>query len=800
MQKTRNNISRQRTVWAAFRGIGFLLITSILLMLSACTGMKYVPDNEVLYTGADLKLVSSRRIKAKKRAKELMDQNVSPKPNGSIFGMRPGLWFYYVAGDPKKKGFRSFIKNKLGKPPVYMRDVDPERITNLLKGHLINNGFFQVRVESKTQIKNKKGRVTYTAYLHRPYRLRKIDYPENDTLFANIDSIRNESYLKVNQRYNLERMQAEQERIEESLENYGYFFFDDRHLLFEADSTVGEKQVDLTLTLEKGVPRKATRIYRLGTVTIFPDYTLSKDSLIRATDTLKIDGYNYIDRQKNYKPHIITKVVNLKEGNIYRRTDREYTLQHLMGLGSFKFVDIKFRESRQDSTRLNTSIYLTPHLKKSIRADLQATSKSNNFVGPGLSVKFTNRNFLRGSERFDVTVSTGYEVQISRKIPEPLNAFEFGIESGLSVPRIISTVDIHYPSRKFLPTTDMKLGFRLQQRIGFFRLNSFNLSYGYTWRENTLKSHELYPVDINYMKLGKTSDDFKTTILTNPFLARSLEDQFIMGARYSFTLNTQVNEQRLEKYKEQRYERSNFYFNAKLESAGNLVHLLRGGQFKANIEQDSTNKIFGSAYAQFIRGEGDFRYYLRFDEKNMLASRLVVGTGYAYGNSVTMPYIRQFSTGGSNSVRAFPARSIGPGTYDVRTDDRPGNENGRLFLDQRGDLKLELSTEFRFDITKVLKGAAFMDAGNIWLWDVDVNRPGSQFNRETFLKELAIGTGAGIRFDFNFFILRLDLAFPVRKALPESQGMAWVLDEIDFGSSSWRSDNLILNIAIGYPF
>jgi outer membrane protein assembly factor BamA len=769
-------------------------------MLSACTGMKYVPDNEVLYTGADLKLVTARRIKAKKRAKELMDQNVSPKPNGSIFGMRPGLWFYYVAGNPKKKGFRSFIKNKLGKPPVYMKDVDPERTANLIKGHLINNGFFQVRVESKTQIKNKKGRVTYTAYLHRPYRLRKIDYPKNDTLFANIDSIRNESYLKVSQRYNLERMQAEQERIEESLENYGYFFFDDRHLLFEADSTVGEKQVDLTLTLEKGVPRKATRIYRLGTVTIFPDYTLSKDSLIRATDTLKIDGYNYIDRQKNYRPHIITKVINLKEGNIYRRTDREYTLQHLMGLGSFKFVDIKFREDRNDSTRLNTSIYLTPHLKKSIRADLQATSKSNNFVGPGLSVKFTNRNFLRGSERFDVTVSTGYEVQISRKIPEPLNAFEFGIESGLSVPRIVSPVDIHYPSRKFLPTTDMKLGFRLQQRIGFFRLNSFNLSYGYTWRENTLKSHELYPVDINYMKLGKTSDDFKTTILNNPFLARSLEDQFIMGARYSFTLNTQVNEQRLEKYKEQRYERSNFYFNAKLESAGNLVHLLRGGQFKANIEQDSTNKIFGSAYAQFIRGEGDFRYYLRFDEKNMLASRVVVGTGYAYGNSVTMPYIRQFSTGGSNSVRAFPARSIGPGKYDVRTDDRPGNENGRLFLDQRGDLKLELSTEFRFDITKVLKGAAFMDAGNIWLWNVDVNRPGSQFNRETFWKELAIGTGAGIRFDFNFFILRLDLAFPVRRALPENQGMAWVWDKIDIGSSSWRSDNLILNIAIGYPF
>jgi outer membrane protein insertion porin family len=799
MKKARSNIFPSAAFSAVCKNTLNCFLATILLMFSACTAMKYVPDNEVLYTGADLKLVPTGKIRAKKRVKELMDQNVSPKPNGSILGMRPGLWFYYVAGDPKKKGFRSFIKNKLGHPPVYMRDVDPERTTNLIKGHLINNGFFQARVEFKSQIEKKKGRMIYTAYVHRPYRLRKIDYPENDTLFANIDSIRNESYLKVRQRYNLERMQAEQERIEESLENYGYFFFDDRHLLFEADSTVGEKQVDLTLTLEKGVPPKATRIYHLGAISIFPDYTLTDDSLIRATDTLKIDGYNYIDRQKNYRPKIITKVINLKEGNTYRRIDREYTLQHLMSLGSFKFVDIKFREDRRDSTRLNTSIYLTPHLKKSIRADLQATSKSNNFVGPGLSIKFTNRNFLGGSERFDITASTGYEVQISRKIPEPLNAFEFGIESGLSVPRFIAPVDIHYPSRKFLPTTDFKLGFRLQQRIGYFRLNSFTLNYGYTWRENTLKTHELFPVDVNYMKLGKTSEDFNTMITNNPFLARSLEDQFIMGARYSYTLNTQVNEQRQEKYKEQRFERSNFFFNAKLESAGNLVHLLRGGQFKSNVEQDSTNKIFGSAYAQFIRGESDFRYYFRFDEKNMLASRLVIGTGYAYGNSITMPYIRQFSTGGSNSVRSFPARSIGPGTYDVRTDTQPGSERTKIFLDQRGDLKLELSTELRFDITKVLKGAVFMDAGNIWLWNEDVDRPGSQFNRGTFLKELAAGAGAGIRFDFNFFVLRLDLAFPIRKPyLPE--GERWVLDEMDFGSSSWRSDNLILNIAIGYPF
>ncbi|HEY0740931.1 MAG TPA: BamA/TamA family outer membrane protein [Chryseosolibacter sp.] len=775
------------------RNSAFLLI---MLFLCSCTAMKYVPDNEVLYTGYNIKLIPEGRVRAKKRVKELMDQNVSPKPNTSIFGMRPGLWFYYVAGPvSRKKKFKYFVRNKLGQVPVYMRDVDAEKTAKFLKGHLVNNGFFHAEVQHKQEVKEKKGEVTYTARIHRPYRLRNIDYPKNDTLFKNIDSIRADSYLKPNQRYNLERLQAEQERIETDLENYGYFFFDDRYLIFEADSTVGDKGVDITLMLENDVPKKATRIYKIGSVSIFPDYTLMDDSLIRNADTLVVDGYNYIDRQKNYRPRVLTRVINLKEGNIYRREDREYTLSHLMGLGSFKFVDIKFIEDQYDSTKLNTSIYLTPYLKKSIRADLQATSKSNNFVGPGFNVKFTNRNFLGGSERFDLSFTTGYEIQISRKIPEPLNAFEIGIDSKLSIPRFVAPFDIHYPTRKYLPATDVNLGFRVQQRINYFRLNSFNLGFGYTWRENTLKTHELYPVDISYMRLGDTSEEFQDLVRSNQFLARSLENQFIMGARYSYTLNTQINEERNEKFTEREFQRNHFYFNAKLESAGNLVHLLRGGDFENDQENEALN-IFGSAYSQFVRGEVDFRYYWQLDEKNKIVSRVNGGTGYAYGNAFTMPYIRQFSTGGSNSVRAFPARSIGPGTYDVRTQN---SDNNILFLDQRADIKLEGNIEYRYDITKTIKTALFMDAGNIWLWGQDTTRIGSQFNKRTFLKELAVGTGAGLRFDFNFFVLRFDLAFPVRKPyLPD--GRRWVWDQIALGDKTWRRENLILNIAIGYPF
>src|SRR5690606_3484160 len=221
-----------------------------------------------------------------------------------------------------------------------------------------------------------------------------------------------------------------------------------------------------------------------------------------------------------------------------------------------------------------------------------------------------------------------------------------------SVPRILSPLKIHYPSRRYLPTTEFGLGFRLQQRIGFFRLNSFNLSAGYTWRENTMKTHALYPVDISYVHLGRSSQDFRELLQVNPFLAGSFENQFILGSRYDYVLNTQVNEERINEYQMLDVTPSQFYFNGNVDIAGNLMNLLQ--QSFSRTESGDPSKIFGTTYSQFVRGQADFRYYFNFDKKNKLATRLLLGAGYAYGNARTLPYIKQFSIGGSNSVRAFP--------------------------------------------------------------------------------------------------------------------------------------------------
>jgi outer membrane translocation and assembly module TamA len=462
-----------------------------------------------------------------------------------------------------------------------------------------------------------------------------------------------------------------------------------------------------------------------------------------------------------------------------------------MSLQTFKFVSIKFRETG-DSSTLHADINLTPQQKKSIRMQVQGVTKSNNFVGPGFEVTYTNRNFFRGAELFQFKLSGAYEWQISRQQAGSINALEFGAEASLTFPRFVIPIKIRNESSKYVPQTIIKAGFDFQQRLKYYRLTSFTTGIGYQWRETTHKSHELFPVELSYLRTSRTSAEFDSLLMDNPSLANSFQNQFIPGVRYVYTLNTQLRDGTEKNYQPNKIKRSNFFFQGTIGLAGNIIN---GLQSTKSEEEPGT--LFNLPYSQYVRGETDFRYYLQLDQHNKIATRLNIGVGYAYGNSTNLPYIKQFAVGGSNSLRAFPARSVGPGTYNVRADSTFTSDT--YFIDQRGDIKLEANIEYRFDIFKGLKGAVFVDAGNIWLIRNDEARPGGQFEWDTFLGELAVGTGVGIRYDFNFFVLRLDTAFPLRKAyLPV--GQRWVVDQIDFGSSSWRKENLVFNIAIGYPF
>jgi outer membrane protein assembly factor BamA len=774
------------------------------LLLPGCTATKFLKEGETFYDGAVLNFETPQGRVRKAKLEENLYELIEPKPNGKFLGNRPGAWFYYIAGTPKKKkgGLRNFIRNKLGSTPVLLKDATPERTARLLQGETRNEGYFFSTVSQKVETRGKASKVIYSIVLYRPYRLRNIVYPKDrDSTYARIfKKLHEESLLDSNQRYDLNRLKTEQERVEREVENEGFYYFDDRYLLFEADSTVGKRKVDIQLRMKDDVPQRARRIYRIDKVNVYPDYALSLDTVPQTGDAeiIKVEGgYNYIDRRHNFRPHVITRVINLRHGEIYSREAQELTLSHLMGLGAFKFVNVKFEESpRQDSSLLNANVYLTPLRKKSLRAEVQAVSKSNNFVGPGATLTFTNRNFLKGAELFQFKLHAAYEWQISNQTSGALNSIETGFEASLTVPRFITPIRIDYSSLRYLPKTQFKAGFNLQNRVGYFRLSSFNVGYGYNWQETAAKSHQLFPIDITFVRTDKTSALFEKLLNDAPVLANSFENQFIVGTRYSFTLNTQIKDNMVQKYKQvEEVRHHNFYLNFDADIAGNLLHTI---QKQFNRDAEEPYKIFDSPYSQFLRGAIDIRHYWDLDDHNRLVTRATTGIGYAFGNASTMPYIKQFSIGGSNSIRAFPARSIGPGTYDIRAA-LDTAENKTRFIDQRADIKIEGNMEYRFDIIKALKGAVFVDAGNIWLMRADSTRPGGEFHRSNFLKQIAVGTGMGLRMDFSFFVLRLDVAFPLRKPyLPENE--RWVIRDIDFGSSRWRSDNLVFNIAIGYPF
>ncbi|MBC8112234.1 MAG: BamA/TamA family outer membrane protein, partial [Verrucomicrobia bacterium] len=651
-------------------------------------------------------------------------------------------------------------------------------------------GFFEAQVAYNVEKKEKTASVNYVAKLVTPpYKLRNISYRSTDSLYPGLsEAIKEESFLKTGDVHTLDNLNKELELVEKILRNKGYYFFDSSYLIFKADSTVGERQVDLFLGMEEKIPPQARKAYRLDSVEVINHYTLSKDTTLTSEyDTTLVRDYRYLYRKNDFRPEIIINTINLRKDSLYNRVAQDYTLSRLTDLGTFKFVNIKFFPQR-NSNLLKAKVYLTPSLKKSLRFEAKFASKSNNFVGPSVAVSFINRNFLKGAELFQFRVNSGYEVQVSGQTEgKPINSFELGIEASLTFPRFISPIRIAYSSHRYLPRTTVKIATRLQNRVNYFQINSFNLGYGYLWRESEQKNHTFYPIDITYFRRGNISDDFQQALDRDPFLQRSFENQFILGSNYGFTYNSQTGEQKERK-------QDNFYFNGNIDVSGNLASLVQKIVGK-NENTDDPNELFGSPYSQYTRLDVNLRYYHDFNKNSQLATRLIAGTGFAYGNSTVMPYIKQFSSGGSNSLRAFRARSVGPGTYNALADTAVSS----FFIDQTGDVKLESTVEYRFGIIGYLKGAVFADAGNIWLLRDDANRPGADFKWDSFLKEIGVGTGAGLRLDASFFVLRLDFAFPLRKPfLPE--GDRWVIKNIDFGDKTWRKNNLILNVAIGYPF
>jgi hypothetical protein len=328
----------------------------------------------------------------------------------------------------------------------------------------------------------------------------------------------------------------------------------------------------------------------------------------------------------------------------------------------------------------------------------------------------------------------------------------------------------------------------LFNRTTEYLLTSVRGSFGYVWKENVKSEHTLNIININSVQPAHITDSFRRAMQKDILLQRSIERQFIIGSIYNYNYNTLNRPNAINK-------RHNIYFNGNLDLSGNLIGLATG----ASYDKGKEKQIFRTPFSQYTRVELDFRHQLRLGQFSSFNTRLLGGIAYAYGNSHNVPFIKEFFAGGTSDIRAFRSRTLGPGSYYA------GNPRDTFIADQPGDVKLEMNAEYRAKLFSIVRGALFVDAGNIWTRKPDVRDSvnGINTNRTVFtnqfLKQIAVGVGAGLRFDINILVLRLDVAIPVRVPWNEP-GNRWVFDKIDFSSKEWRRNNIIYNLAIGYPF
>lgn len=741
------------------RSNSHLLLLLILTTLAGCTGMKNISSDDPLYVGHEIKF-SSTGQENKKLTSQLKGL-LKPKPNNTFLWMRPALARNNMLSDSAKT--KKFWKKKIAEP-VLLSHVKPGQVSGVLQNRVFHQGYFQNTVVYDTvRIGKRKAKYKYTITPREPYRLATVAFPKpNDDLTREIARSQHQTLLKPGEIYSLDKIKDERVRIDRDLKEHGYLYFNPEFITVKGDSATGDHLINEAITIKPETPPESRKSYRIRKVFIHDDHVL--ESI--ATDTLVFDSHYVISQHKALRFNALEQGLFLKPGELYSRSNYMHTIRYFNDLPIIRNANMKFVPSGR-TDEVDVILYLSQRKRYAYTAEFNTIFRSTNYFGPGVVFSYTDRNFHKGAEMLKVNLRGRFEVQIVDGEVNP--AYEMGLELNYVLPRFYPT--FLFPSaRKSVPKTNISTGYNLFNRLDLYRLNSLFVNFGYRWSKTERITHSLNPVELIFTQIPEDSksDEFNDYLAENPGVQRSFDEQFIVGSSYEFN------------YDPPQRGRNEFYFKGGIDFAGNILN----GLYSAfDAEKDSVGRytLMGVPFSQYIRVRIDLRYGLRLNQGSRLVTRFSAGLGIPLTNSDVLPYVKQFYVGGTNSLRSFVARSVGPGS-----EVPPQGYN-----DLTGDIRLEGNIEYRFDIAGSLKGALFTDAGNIWLYKEDPSRPNGTFRLNKFLDEIAISAGWGLRWDFDFMVARLDFAYSLRTPyLPA--GERWASD-INFWSPT-------LNIAIGYPF
>lgn len=762
-----------------------LLVFSLLLStLAACKYSRYVPEERYLLWDSEIELIDGGRADA------LAEGVIRQKPNRKLIisPIRPGLGIHSWGN-----GERSNFWSKLGKPPVIFEAAQAERSAELLQRYYFNKGFFRALV--KTQIKYDKDRqkamVTYKVKRGPRYRIDSLSYKMQSSLDHLREAASEESKLKLGDYYELDDLDAERNRLKALFRNHGYYNFSESYISFDADTSLakGGHKVHLKLII-RGIPERQgdTIVYRdlkpyfIRKVEIIPDFNFQAANESR--DSLNFLDYQLKFNKLAYKPRYLTDAIHFKTGDLFRQKHINETYAHIGSYKAFNVSEIIYRPIKNDSGKqyLDIQLRMVPQDKRSFNAELEVTNTSGNYGISG-SVGIINRNLFRGGEALSFKVNSGLEYQPTIAQSENLSrTFELGAEIRIDFPRFLLPFNsIGLLPKRMQPKSSISLYANRTARVEFDR-ETYGGNLSYKWQENSQKSHQVDLFSMSYSNLFAIEDFFINQL--DPIQILAFSSEFISSSSYRFTYTGQ------ESVSETYYD----FFSSNLEIAGNLQSLAARG---LGVNSENTlDSLWGAPIYQFARLELDYRYYIHPSPEQLYVFRLNGAYVLPYGNSQFTnntqllrlpPFSRFFFLGGTNDLRAWPAYRAGGGIERVSsyTD---SSSNFAI-----GTFKLLANIEYRFPIYSSLKGAIFLDAGNIWLsGGLETERTAFRF--QNLGRDLYLGSGFGLRLDLDFFVIRLDTGLRLRDPGYWQNDEEWVI------ATKPVLPNLTYNIALGYPF
>jgi len=751
---------------------------SILLVLAGCSNTRFLAEDEMLYTGQKKVTISNEpEDMPSATRRQLLQSGSSQKPNNSVYNRRVlppiGLWTYNSWKKEDRKRFGNWLYNTLSAPPVLISDINPDLQAQKIENDLFDQGYFQARAWSivDTSARNpRKAMVEYQVEVGPSYNYREV---EIDSALQSIDTlVQVDDFLKkikAGDQFDVQKLTEARSGISDQIQDLGYYYFRQEFMELNADTTLGNNQLDLNVGPRRELPDAILSKYRIGQIEVH--LSKSSDSVETVPASFRYMDILIYSEGKYLKPEVIHDALYFAPGDLYSQTAHQHTMVRLNNLGVFSYVKINYLPSVRDSLSKEMDVRIELVMADQINFHLETdlVMKSTGFMGPGVTVGTSNSNALGGAEKFQVDLNAGIEWQWGASDESQIGTFsyEFGINSGLTFPKLILPWKNSRHKDLLSKETTINLNFDILNRTEYYSMFSALTNLKYSWGKKQAIRHTYTPVYLNSVSLMQTTPAFDSIVEENIYIQKSFEEQFIFGMRYEFNYDNTYNR-----------KPQNMYFSVGASTSGNLLDLIAG------IGKDGSDRpyeVINTVYSQHVKLTTDFRYYLNGYNKT-LAMRMYAGIGFPYLNSTVLPYVEQFFSGGAYSVRGFAARYVGPGSY---------YEEENSYIDQSGDVKLEANLEFRFGISRVTKGALFIDTGNIWLINEDENRPGSQFHFNSFYNQLAVGTGVGLRFDFNFFVLRTDVGIPLRTP--------YVQDDSNWISGKPFSKSMFY-FAIGYPF